>query len=561
MADYDVTLSGTNYMVLPKTYQSSADDEERAKIQRVSATTRQLVRSSGAWPALPPYEGLCPAPDYSSEGSIASATAHPTAFDNTYLFMATGSTLYRWTRVSGVAPTNRRALGATALDMALVGTTLYFAFGSGTQIASWVDSSGTWNAAPFASVNTADVMLAVGPWLLHNDAASPADLIWRYGALTTAVTRSFDSTIHAIVPYEAGFLVITDTTIYYCRANVETGAPTDTITIYGAAQLQDSDDVRVTATWRGRVFAFIAGEVVAWSTELQAWISTGLHAPECHGIAAAGGWLFACVATDAGLHRLYAYDGRDWWLVYETGDTTNVLDEPAPTGDGNLVTFRPSNTSFRLWQPGATAAADLTATVTIVSPPLDAGDPVATKQWSNIGVQFRRDDGSTVGSWSCQLAYSTDGGNSYTNAGGSQTVNAEQQTVSASVTVSAVTLIVRATLTFSSGLLPHVVAAFADARILSDRARKRRWKFAVRAGDNLVDRTGAADARSGQTIRAALWSLWDDASSFTFRDVDYGATSTEYTVRLVALDESWPVPADQLALGAHTQLTVTLVEV
>ena len=66
--------------------------------------------------------------------------------------------------------------------------------------------------------------------------------------------------------------------------------------------------------------------------------------------------------------------------------------------------------------------------------------------------------------------------------------------------------------------------------------------------------------RTGQQIRSTLWSLWDDARTGPFHDIDYQADPTQRDVRMRAIREDWPKPADQPTLGADTILEITLVE-
>jgi hypothetical protein len=122
-------------------------------------------------------------------------------------------------------------------------------------------------------------------------------------------------------------------------------------------------------------------------------------------------------------------------------------------------------------------------------------------------------------------------------------------------------LIVKATLTRTSGLPPFVTSVWAEHETLNESVRRRRWQFAVRAGADIVNRQGVRDTRDGQTLRTALWNLYTSATTFAFRDVDFGATGVTQNVRMLGLREEWPTPSDQRTLGAETTLEVTLVEV
>jgi hypothetical protein len=153
-----------------------------------------------------------------------------------------------------------------------------------------------------------------------------------------------------------------------------------------------------------------------------------------------------------------------------------------------------------------------------------------------------------------------DAGQTWTSAGTAETVTDEVETVDYPLALTSTTLLVKVTTTRTSGLPPQLVAIWVEYELLNESVRRRRWQFRLHARARGVNRAGALDGRTGQQIRAALWTLWSNASTFQFRDVDYGATGIERTARLIGIKEEWPKPADQSDLGADSTIEVTLVE-
>jgi hypothetical protein len=302
--------------------------------------------------------------------------------------------------------------------------------------------------------------------------------------------------------------------------------------------------------------------VLLYDTARDWWRHAGLEGAAPYGAAVVNGYL--CVSAqhkyDTSRTQLWAYNGSGWWAL-DQATSTNTLAYPVADGAGKLITFRSANAAMFAYDLATvTTATTLASPWSFTTPLLDANEADRQKAWRRIGVELARLDGEAVGSWAVQLAYSTDGGATYTIAG-TQTVTSELSSVAFAISATSVGLIVKATLTRTSGLPPFVTSVWAEHETLNESVRRRRWQFTVRAGAGLVNRQGERDTRDGQTLRTALWDLYTSATTFAFRDVDYGATGVSTNVRMLGLREEWPTPSDQSTLGAETALEVTLVVV
>src|SRR5690606_7595251 len=107
---------------------------------------------------------------------------------------------------------------------------------------------------------------------------------------------------------------------------------------------------------------------------------------------------------------------------------------------------------------------------------------------------------------------------------------------------------------------PVLVGLWAEFEILDSPARRRKWTFAVKAHDQMIDRDGTLIPRTGRELIADLWTAWNTGTTVSFRDVDYDADPTERTVRLVGISEKVERPADQGRWG-DSIITLALVEV
>jgi hypothetical protein len=113
-----------------------------------------------------------------------------------------------------------------------------------------------------------------------------------------------------------------------------------------------------------------------------------------------------------------------------------------------------------------------------------------------------------------------------------------------------------------SGVLdwaPTLAGVWADWVLPPAPRERRRWRFAVRCGDRHVSPGGALLPRTGRELAAALWDAWEGGAVLPFEDIDHAATGATRQVRIAALEERVPSPADA-GRWAEAVAEVELVE-
>ena len=157
MSDWDITLDGVDYMLMPGSYRAHHDGpaERRTERQRLAGFEAGLsqprpVAGGGllagmrAWPAPWPLGvgGIGPAPDGQAvSGSIGSSAPKLAASDQDYLYIVAGSTVYRWDRVIDNAPVSRKTLVANGTCMARLKNTLYIGHGAAADVSLYDDAT------------------------------------------------------------------------------------------------------------------------------------------------------------------------------------------------------------------------------------------------------------------------------------------------------------------------------------------------------------------------------------------------------------------------------------
>jgi hypothetical protein len=595
MADWDVTLDGVDYMVVPKSYRAwgaSEFHDARLGRQRVMEFAGLgfaragrpadgpagrgeggLLDGSGAWPAPWPTGGSAVGPAPAAQaisGTLNSSEPKLGTADGSFLFIAAGTMLFRWNRAVGTAPVNRKTLAAAATAIARLGDALYIAHGASADVGKYVDATNSLTASALGAGVQASMVTTFARALIIVPAASPAHVqVWFDNALGSALAWDLDGQVRAWTRHDDALVIATDAGLYRLSgAWLDDGTTvTHSFRVDSWGSLsgapQDSDDFAWLLVYHGRLMAWVGRAVLLYDPARDWWEHAGLEGTETLGAAVVNGWLLVSIKPkyDLGSSRwqLWGFNGAGWWLLDQVGDP-NLLAFPAADGAGKLVTFRSSGNTARAYDLNdVETSANLASPFSITTPALDAGEPDRRKTWRRAGIELSRLDGETVGSWTVALSYSTDGGHTFTTAG-SQAVSTPVASLSFPLSVTASALLLRAQLTRTNGLPPFVTALWAEYGLLDESPRRRRWTFKVHAADKRVNRAGMADPRTGQQVRAALWNLFTSGASFSFRDVDYGASGISYSARMVELREEWPAPAHQAEAGAHTVLEVTLVE-
>jgi hypothetical protein len=487
--------------------------------------------------------------------------------DTSFCYLAAGTTLYRWNQSVGSAPANRKTLAAAARGLCRYQGALYVAYGAAADVGQYDDATTTLTASALGAGVKAERIISWAGALALVPAGALNQVVVYWGAtLGQTTTFRLDGNVLGWVVHGDALVIATDAGLYRLTGSWEDDGvtPRESFALSSwstlSGYLQDVDDFAWCCVYGGRLLAWVGHAVLLYDPVRAWWRPAGLEGGATYGAAVVNGYLFVSAQAkhDATRTQLWAYDGARWWLVDEA-TSVNTLVAPAADGAGKLLTFRSANAAMFAYDLTDVSTATTQASPWTVTAMLDGGAPERVKAWRRVGIELARQDGQTVGSWSAQLDYSTDGGATWTTAG-TQTVSGALASVAFDVAASSVALQLRATLTRVSGLPPCLTGLWADYATLNDDARRRRWQFKVRAGAGVVNRAGVPDARDGQTLRAALWDLYTAAATVTFRDVDYAATGVTHSARLVGLREEWPTPADQRDLGAETTLELTLLE-
>lgn len=578
MAGYDVTLDGSEFMLVPKTYKlgqagfqwgdsrisrSALNDlgrgagfyrPERDKGRDGGLATSQRARSAGA-----PYQHLVkPAPVQTlMSGTFATTDPKITLASPDYVYTIAGPTLYRWPR-SG-SPTSRKALSAAVVDACWMNGSIFLAYGSAADVGSYDDASNSLTASVLGAGIQATKLATYSRGLALTAPGFPANLHYWFGnGLGYHKVWALDGEILSMCVHDDRLIVATVAGLYTLTGGWEQftdpPAPEDNMLLrsWGRANvaMQYDDDFAWMTVHAGRLYAW-QGRAVRWYDEAaDLWRAIGITADSTQGAAVAGDWLIVSV-TRGSSHEVWGLYGSGWWLL--DASTTDNRRWPASLGDGRIATYQSGSGTWWSYDLVADAGAD---SFVLVSPLLDAGLPDRRKHWRSMGVELLRPDGQDVGVWSVALDYSLDAGLTWTTA---DTLSAteQQQSLHADVGADATHLQLRVIIWQTSGNAPWVAALWAEHETINESVRRRTWSFDVRATDTTITRTGAAPATLGQAIREALWDTFSAAEAVEYIDVDGSA----YTVRLQQLREDWPAPSDYPTLGAQSVLHVTLVEV
>jgi len=587
MSDWDIRLDGVEYMLVPGSYRAThaASTHRGSQRLRLAGFTRgtgharpvaggALLSGLRAWPAPWPLgaDGIGPAPGAQAiAGTVATSEPKLTASDSDYLYMVAGTTAYRWDRTLSNAPVSRKTLPAAATCMTRLRSTLYIGYGAAADVSRYNDATNTLTDSALGEGVTASLLGTFSRAIVLVAPSAPMTLHIFYGnSLTYKRSWTLDGNILGFAQLGNRMIVATDgglfalTGEWYQDSDPPEPPETLRMTSWGtlSGHRQDEDDFAWMIVYQGRLFAWLGKRVVQLDESRETWQPAGLDGGATYGSAVVNGWLLVSLSPPASptTFQLWGHDGTGWWLLDEA-NATNAFHSPAADGDGKLVAFTASSGDLTAWDLGdVTTAATLASPCTVTTSLLDGGEPERSKRWQRAGITFARVDGQPVGNWSVAVEYSTDGGTTWNDAGSPTAISDELASVTVPLAVEAPAILLRLTLSRTSGLPPAITSIWADYVPDDDRS-SRRWQFRVRARSRSINRAGALDPRSGQQIRSDLWALWEAGETVPFRDIDYAATPVERTVRVASISEDWPKPADANAPGAFSTVEITLVEV
>jgi hypothetical protein len=588
METHDIMLGGQGYMVAPGSYRRSAEG--------ASPATRRVVQRAWSGGGLQPLQadddrfwsslrllprsfeaGIGPGPQ---EAGFTIPGLHLTARRHAVLhggrpYFAAGGGLYRPDRVGvGLNPLNLG--GFTQLGTTLAGDCNGLASDGGSKLYVGRDGQpfAIWTIGGAAFDTSPTVQLTGCAWYAGSLWGGLFDgTLWRLVRCTSTIAYEgsgwpIDSAPRVFATLRDGLYFSTGGALWRARGSVIGGAFSGEIAPLASGG--GADDFVALAEYNGDLYTWYNGAVVRYGVSASGraeLVPVGLRGSFCRGLAVAGGYLFAALGDSVSTSgaALWVYDGRGWWCLGRNGDGLHEYAWPLSTAsyfeNADLLVFGGTTIVLalqlhpRLAQPGLAPGGELTTSL------WHADAPDADKAWTRIGAEFAWPDGAAFGDCTVTLAYSTDGA-TFTTAGSATVASATPRTLAFPLLANTVGkwLALRYSLSGVSTGAPTLAALWAEYRSVEPGARRRTWQFDLLDADRTPRRDGAPDPRAGGAISADLWAAWEAGATLTFHDLDYDRLPTARAVRIVALDEAIPAPADAGRWG-ESRLRVKLSEV
>jgi hypothetical protein len=526
-------------------------------------------------------QGVGPGP---KESQFALAGLHATArrygvINGGRPYFAAGGNLWRPERAgAGLFPHNLSdftQLGATlagdCTGLATDGGNRLFLSRAGAGFAIWTIGGAAFDTSPTVPL-TGCAWYAGSLWGGLFDGTT-----WRLVRCTSDAAYEgdgwpLDSAPRAFAIVRDGLYIGTQGGLWRARGSVVGGAFTGEVAPLAAGGGALADDFVALADYNGELYTWAGGEVVRYHVTASggaALLPTGLRGWNCRGLVAVGGYLFATVvdgSTGPGA-GLWAFDGTGWWCLGRNFDGDHDYAWPLACAgyfdNADLLAFGDGTTYIYASQLRArTTQAGLAASGELVTSLWHGRDPDKEKAWARIGAEFAWPDGATFGSCTVALAYSIDGGATFTTAGSAPVTSAAARTLAFDLPLNTVSkwLALKYSLAGVTDGAPTLAALWAEYRAVEVPRRRRHWTFDLLAADGTVGRAGLPDARRGAAIAADLWAAWESGTTLTFRDIDYDLAPTARSVRIVGLEEAVAAPADAGRWG-ESRVKVKLVEV
>jgi hypothetical protein len=611
-----IELGGVGYPVLPGTYRRwrVTDHAARSGRTEIAGTFRGqrqavLADPSRSWDAtgvgpamggqaVEPWPAEALHPDTMPDVPTAALRAHATVAANA-VYIGIGRRLYRtvplttgsWSSLAVVADFGA---GETITSLTTLGDEVIVGLGPGTDGRRYSPAAGghsVWRVGSRLSV----ALAYAGQLVYASRTGATASTAGQQERIRLSVTRHdgalllesrwLDAPVVNMGLFNGKVAIATKTSIWLLGGQPFPGAPDDSTTAadeYRAAEwLGDPEPVFTHGLWTaeedfcfllgfaGRLWTWVAGAVRSWSGAAGAgWVEEGLSGSACYGGCVAGGWLVVAMRTRTDDSELWATDGNGWWRLARVAESGTRIWPVALNGAGNfdLLAFRAGATTYDLyrmiWRSAALHA--FRASGEWISSLLDAGS-ADRKQWQRIGARFAapeaRGNPASADSLTISLAWSTDGGATWTTAATTTLAGASTRIADLEADLSGVeSRHLQLKVTWSGVLdwAPALIGAWADWTTLPPRgASSRRWRFSIPCADNRVAPDGAPLPLSGRALSSALHTAWQTGAALSFKDVDHAATGLTHAARIVAFEERIPAPDDAIRWG-HSTVEVEL---
>jgi hypothetical protein len=527
------------------------------------------------WPFLEAFTDSAIAP--------VSTVRAPHLVLDPYAYVAIGRYLYRtvdlsassWSAMAQVADVGA---GRTITRLAHYQGGIALCCGAGLDVQLYAPGSGTMTT--LAAGLKARLGIGYANRLVYADPTAGSEQILRMTTGGTGDSRELDAPIVNLGLHDGKVAIATRQSLWLLGGRADPVSnlwTTDPQPFFTHGIWTDDEDFLFLLSYGGKLYTWLANGVMEWNPagDRQGWRATGIEGRSCTGATVAGDRLIVSIVTRGGDSETWAFDGVGWWLMLRSSNQTRVW--PMYTGGaGNidLVLFRDGSTSVtydlaRLIYRHEAATNYNTGTSEYRTALLDGNERSLEKAWRRIGAVFAAPEqrGNPAGSSlvTMTLAYSVNGGRSWTDAGLTTISDPEQRTADLTVDLGETAVIsrflqLRVTYSGVSDWAPALVGLWADYEAIGISPKRRRWSLSVRARDRTVLRDGAVDPRDGRAIAADLWQAWTSSTSLPFTDLDFAETAATFNVRIASIREDVAVPNDAGQWG-DSVVSLELVEV
>lgn len=585
--NYDVELNGVGFILVPGSYQRSQEPLAEGRVDRVrildfyggSGRALQQERdrfwlSTGAIPDLD-SQGVTAGPRRQDVTLNVSQAFDPTkrswTFANAYgLWLVNGRNIFQILttngRFSGLQ--HRQSLPADVVDAAHITPNIWLAFGSAATVANYNTSNGTYIGN---ALSNRYARLIIGhsdaPLFLDANDASQTTLYRMQG--TSVTVQRLDHPVRRLFQHEATTWVLTAGSLW--KYTSSTAAALEGHLPYS---VYDDDGVWV-VPYRNELFVWRGRRVVRLERRNGVWVEEpdGPDGQATYGACVVSGRLFCEIRNRwTGVSEIWMYDGRSWWRVEDGEGTTTwqwLVSTYGGVDDAELLAGRGTSTNrLSIWQitPKAGLPA-LRSGWSITTSMLDAGQRDRVKLWRAIGCELAwPDERASTGAVTVRLEYSTDGGQSWTQAGTDVSIDpatsGRRAVVSFALSPPVVDryLQLRVTVSNITTWSPVLAGMWAEYELVQVGATRKKWRFTVQCHHRQVLRDGSIHPLDAWQQAQHLWQAFESEAPVTFKDIDYDRTQRVEYVRVVGIRETM-TRREQQDGYANREIEVVLVQV